>query len=180
MMNTQGGSTALYSRLARQAAEYYIKQQDLLVLPRALPPSLLRQRACYVSIIENPGHRVRSMYGRAMPQQVTLAAEIVMNTIAAITANHSWRVTRADLSGLQYSVALLGPLQRISDAAHLNPTQYGLYLQSDRGKSAVLLPNRAGVETVDDQIGTAMRESGINPNQESYTMYRFDVHYDDE
>ena len=178
-MDTQGVTTSVYSRLARQAAEYYVKQSDLLMLPRMLPPDLLRQRACYISIIENPGRRVRSMYGQALPQQVTLAQEIVMNTIMALTRNPTRKVSRSDLTALQYSVALLGPLQRITDTAHLDPTQFGLSVQSDRGKSALLLPNRAGVDTVDDQIATAMRESGINPGQEAFTMYRFSVEYDD-
>lgn len=178
-MDTQGVTTSVYSRLARQAAEYYVKQQDLLMLPRSLPADLMRQRACYVSIIENPGRRVRSMYGQAMPQQVTLAQEIIMNTVTALTINPSRSVGRSDLSALQYSVALLGPLQRISDVTHLDPTQFGLFVQSDRGKSAILLPNRAGVDTVDDQVATAMRESGISPGQEAVTMYRFTVEYDD-
>lgn len=180
-MRYDGGltSTSIYSRLAKQAAEYYVKQQGLLTLPRELTPDLMRQRACYVSIIETPGHRVRSMYGQALPQQVTLAQEIVINTIRALTVNSSWRVNRSDLPALHYSVALLGPLQRVSDTTHLDPTRFGLYIHSDLGKSALLLPHRAGIETTDDQIATAMRESHIDRSRETVTMYRFDVQYDD-
>jgi len=139
----------------------------------------MRQQACYISIIENPGSRVRSMYGQIMPQQQVLAQEIVANTVASITSNPARPISRADLRSLQYSVALLGPLQRISDPTHLNAQLFGLYVVSDRGRSSMLLPHRAGVETVDDQIATAMRESGINPTAETVTMYRFSVEYDD-
>ena len=172
-------SIGVFSRLAQQAAEHYVKRQEYLPLSHALPPELLRQRACFVSILENPGRRVRSLYGQALPAQPSLAHEIVVNTVQALTSNPSRRVNRSDFPQLGYSVALLGPLQRISDSQHLDPSHFGLYVTSDRGKSALLLPHRAGVETPDDQIATALRESGISQENEAITMYRFEVEYDD-
>ncbi len=173
------GAQSMYSKFSRQAAEYFIKEGDYLVPPPYLPSDLLRQRACYITIIENPGRKVRAMYGQALPQQTTLAREIVVNTVTAIEQNPSRRIRRADLPQLHFSVALLGPLQRISDVQHLNPKQTGLYVRSDRGKTALLLPQRTGIETANDQVATALREAGIVPQIESITMYRFDVEYDD-
>ncbi|MDP3997438.1 MAG: AMMECR1 domain-containing protein [Candidatus Andersenbacteria bacterium] len=166
----------MYGKLAKQAAEYLVKSGNILPFPGVLLPDLRRQRACYVSIIENPGRRLRSMSGSVLPQTPNLAAEIIHNTSNALSA---CRITRPDLPNLRYSVALLGTLQRISDPSHLNPSLYGLYVTSDRGKSALLLPNRAGIETADDQIATALREAGILTRYESYSLYRFDVSYDD-
>jgi AMMECR1 domain-containing protein len=130
-------------------------------------------------MLENPGRKVRAMYGQALPQQVSLAQEIVVNTVAVLQQNPARPVRRVDLPQLHFSVALLGSLQRISDAQHLDPQHIGLYVRSDRGKTALLLPQRTGIETADDQIATALREVGIQPHMESFTMYRFTVEYDD-
>ena len=176
----QSVHTSMYSKLAAQAVDYFVKNHEYLPLATALPPELGRQRACYVTILENPGRRIRALYGQALPQQATLAHEIVANTVNAILANPARKITRPDLSHLRYSVALLGPLQRIGAPEHLDPTIHGLLVQSDRGKSALLLPQRAGVDTAEDQIATALREAGINTRQETVTMYRFDVEHFDE
>lgn len=171
---------SIFVKLSRSAAEQYVRTQEVLEVPQALPAELLKQRACYVSIFENPGRRLRSMYGYALPQHRSLAHEIIMNTIAALTAHATRPVRRADLSYLTYSVGLLGPLQRISDASHLDPAQFGLYVRADSGKMALLLPHRVGIETGQDQIGAAMREGAISPHRDIYTMYRFPVTFYDE
>ncbi|MEX1997595.1 MAG: AMMECR1 domain-containing protein [Candidatus Andersenbacteria bacterium] len=169
-----------YVKLARHSAEHYVRTNEPLPLPPALPPEALRQKACYVSIFENPGRRLRSMYGQPLPYQPTLAEEIITNTIIAISNHQTRRVRHADLSYLVYSVALLGPLQRISDPDHLDPQHFGLYLKSTTEKSALLLPQRVGIETGQDQIATALRESRIDSHREDFTMYRFEVtHYDE-
>jgi hypothetical protein len=53
--------------------------------------------------------------------------------------------------------------------------QYGLYVRSDKNKTALLLPRRPGIDTADDQIATAIREARIDPKNETITMYRFSV-----
>lgn len=170
---------SIYNKWARQAAEYFVKEGEYLVLPEYLPTALARQRACYVTMLENPGRKVRAIFGQALPQQPTLAQEIVVNTVEALQQNPARPIRRADLKQLYFSVVLLGPLQRISDIQQLNPQKYGLYVRSDRNKTALLLPQRTGIETATDQIATALREANIQPHIESFTMYRFDVEYED-
>ncbi len=174
------GALSIYNKWARAAAEHFIKEGEYITLPDYLPSVLMRQRACYVTMLENPGRKVRGMWGQVLPQQPTLAQEIVMNTVAVLHYNPGRPIRRVDLKQLRFNVALLGPLQRISDIEHLDPARFGLYLRSDRGKTALLLPQRTGVETATDQLATALREGGIEPHIESFTMYRFDVEYDDE
>ena len=170
---------SMYTKLAKSAAEHFIRTGETLPLPSALPGELFRQRACYVSIWENPGRYLRGMAGEALPRQANLALEIIMNTVEAITAQPYRRIRQADMGYLSYQVALLGPLQRISDSEHLDPVRFGLYVKSTKGKSALLLPRRTGVETANDQIATALREAGIDTRQEEATMYRFAVSYFD-
>ncbi len=167
------------TKLARTAAELYIKQGQILATPWPLPPEFASQRACYVSIFEKPGRHFRSMFGRALPQQSTLAQEIISNTIEAIHARVPNKFRPVDFPYLVFSVAVVGPMERITSSVHLNPMQYGLYIRSDREKSSIILPQRTGIETGEDQIATAMREAGVDQNHESISMYRFHVtHYD--
>ena len=168
-----------YVKLAKSAAEYFVRTGDILAMPVALPSELLVQRACYIGVYENPGRRLRSLFGEPLPHYSNVAQEIIMNTVQAIGVAAARRVRRADLSYLAYTVSVLGPLQRISDPTHLNPAQYGLHIRSTTGKVAVILPRRVGIESAEDQIATAMRESHIDVRREDVTLYRFDVAYFD-
>lgn len=167
-----------YARLAEAAARHYVLYGQVAPLPAAMPSDLRRQQACYVTIYQDPGQRFRAMYGNPLPKWSTLAQEIISNTISAFENEPHWNIRQADLGDLHFEVACLGPLERISGPAHLDPRRYGLYVRSDRGKSAVVLPHRVGIETADEQFATAMRESGIHAHHEAATFYRFLVTYD--
>lgn len=80
-----------------------------------------------------------------------------------------------DAASYMYSVAVLGPLERITGPEHLTPPVWGLYVRSEKNKSAIILPHRPGIESADEQIATAIREAGIDTKNESMTMYRFAV-----
>ncbi len=166
-----------YVKLAQAATEYFVRQRQVLPLRGVLPPELARQRACYVYLYANPGHRLRTMCGEPFPRQACLGQEIINHTVSALTRVTLPDIRRSDLPSIIYTVAVLEPLQRISDAAQLQPSHYGLYLRSDQGKSAIILPRRAGIDTAQDQIATALRESGVNLRQDTITMYRFGVTY---
>ena len=169
-----------YAKLARSAAEHYVKTQHRLAPPAYLPPELSRQQACYIYLFENPGRRPRAVHGHALPRRSSLAEEIIANTIEALrNPAGALTVRRVELPSLAYAVAVLGPLQRVSGAAQLDPRAFGLFIRSDQGKSAVVLPQRIGVETAQDQVATAVRESAINVRQEAAIMYRFPVTYYD-
>lgn len=169
-----GGSLV---KLAKQAAEHYVRYKEHVHVPAFLSAELLLQRACYVSIYERPGHHVRAMYGYPLPRHPSLAHEIIMNTTQAIRYQQVGSIRQLDLSHLLYGVSVLGPLQRVTSKEHLDPMRFGLYVRSDRDRSAVLLPQRTGIETSEEQIATAMREAGIDTRSEVLTMYRFAVDY---
>lgn len=164
-------------KLTKSAAEHFVKHKQYIPLPTSLPSDLERQRAVFISIYENPGKYFRSQYGVPIPRQPSLAHEIIYNTVEAIRLSSKRVVRPIDLSYLAYSVTVVESLERISRPEHLDPHRYGLYMRSDRNKTAVILPMRVGIETPDDQIATAFRESRINTNAEAVTMYRFGVRY---
>lgn len=164
------------AKIAKEVAEQYVRKGVVpAVEGHLLPDELRRQQACYVYLHQKPGKRLRAMYGSPLPRQASLADEVVFNTVQAIESSGSRSIRRPDLSSLVYSVAALGPLQRISQVGQLNPDVFGLYVVSDAGKFQVMLPGRAGVETPQDQYATALRESGIDDKEEVVSFYKFAV-----
>lgn len=161
-------------KIARQAAEHYAKTGDYMPLLSALPHEMLLQKACFVSIIENPGRRIKGFHGSVLPRTPNLAQEVVINTVEAIVKNNI-RMRPMDAASYAYEVGVLGPIERITSKEHLHPFRYGLYIRSDKNKTATLLPNRRGIDTAEEQIATAIREARVNPKEESITMYRFPV-----
>ena len=168
-----------YTKLAKSAVEQYVKSRQVLDLPDYLPAELTRQQACHVYLFEKPGRRIRASYGQPLPRTRSLAQEIITNTITALAACRYRCVRRPELTSIVYTIAVLEPLQRISHESQLDPEKFGLFIRSDRGKSSVLLPQRAGIETAQDQVATVLRESGINLRHETAVMYRFAVAYYD-
>lgn len=171
-------NTGKLRHLSQNAARHYILKKEPLPTPSPLTPELARQKACYVAMYENPGRRLRAAFGTPLPTTGSLAAEIIRNTVKALEQPRD-RIRQADLRDLLFEIAVIGPLERISGPEHLNPVHFGLYIRSDREKSAVVLPQRTGVETAEDQVATAIRESGINLRIEAATLYRFSVTYDE-
>lgn len=167
-----------YARLAEAAARQYVVHAARLE-PPTLTTDLRRQQACYITIYQNPGQRFRSMSGTPLPSKANLAEEIIANTIAALQREPHWSIRQADLNDLHFEVALLGPLERVGGPEHLDPKRFGVYVRSDRLRSAVILPHRLGIETGEEQFATALRESGINMRHEAATFYRFSVSYYD-
>ncbi len=166
-----------YIKLAQQAARHFVMERSLFPIPVYLPSELQRQQACYVTIYEDPGRRFRAMHGTPLPTTPTLGQEIIRNTAAALEHETNRFLRQADLNDFHFEVAVLGPLERIGGPEHLDPKRFGAYVRSDRGKSAVILPHRVGVETAEEQFATVIRESNINPQNESATFYRFAVVY---
>lgn len=164
-------------KLAQSAADRFLRHGEYLSIPPAVPTELMRQKAVFITIYENPGRHFRSAYGTPIPRQSSLAHEIVFNTIEAIRSSSTHNFRPIDLPYLAYDVVVVEALERVSRPDHLQPERFGLYLCSDRGKSAVILPQRVGIETADDQIATAFRESAIDPRAEAVTMYRFAVSF---
>jgi hypothetical protein len=166
-----------FAQLAQKTANQYIRKKEKLHLSTSLAPDYVPQRACFINIYDKPGRRLRTTYGTTLPRQPSLAEEIINNTISALKNNRGRKVSQADLSSISFSVAVLGPLQRVSGIFELDPQKYGIFVSSQNNKSATLLPQRPGIITPQDQLATALREANIKEYQEIYTIYRFNVEY---
>ena len=101
------------------------------------------------------------------------------NAISAATQDPRFLSVQPDeLNDLVYSVDVLGPLEAISSPAELDVKRYGVVVTKG-SRQGLLLPNLAGVDTVEDQISIARQKAGIAPEETGVSLMRFEVvrHY---
>ena len=82
-------------------------------------------------------------------------------------------VTERELDDIIYSVDVLSEPELIDDPTQLDAKTYGVIVES-RGRRGLLLPDLAGVDTVDEQIKIARRKGGI-PEDAPISIWRFTV-----
>lgn len=162
-----------FVRLARLSLETYVRTGKYAVLPGGLPDELTKTRAgAFVSL--KKGGTLRGCIGTFEPTQNSVAEEILRNAVSA--AVHDPRfdpVTVDELPELVYSVDVLSRPEPIDSPEQLDLRRYGVIVQSG-DRRGLLLPDLAGVDTVDDQISIARRKADIGPN-ESIRLWRFEA-----
>ena len=141
-------------------------------LPEDLPPEMEGRAGVFVSLKVND--ELRGCIGTFEPTAKNIAAEIRKNALSA--ALHDPRfspVTERELDDIIYSVDVLSEPELINDPAQLDAKTYGVIVES-RGRRGLLLPDLAGVDTVDEQIKIARRKGGI-PEDAPISIWRFTV-----
>ncbi len=162
-----------YVRLAKQALETYVKEGTLLPVSEDLDEELLHTRAgAFVSLHMNG--ELRGCIGTATPVRGNVAQEIIENAISAGAYDMRFdRVTREELPAIFYSVDVLGPLEHVKGPEELDEKRYGVIV-SDGMSQGLLLPNLAGVDSVQEQLEIAQQKANIMPGT-PVDIYRFEV-----
>lgn len=120
------------------------------------------------------GGQLRGCIGTIQPVKSSLAHEVVANAVAAATRDPRFEpMTREELEEVAISVDVLGPPEPVSGVEDLDPSRYGVIVQSGWRKG-VLLPDLPGVETAQDQVDIARRKAGIG-SEEPVELFRFEV-----
>ena len=102
--------------------------------------------------------------------------EIVANAITAAAGDpRFYAVTPQELSSLDISVDVLGPAEPVGGLDEMDPKRYGMIVRTLDGRRALLLPDLEGVETVDQQLRIVCRKGSIDPDNDQYQIYRFEV-----
>ncbi len=162
-----------FVRLARLSLETYVKTGKYAQIPDGLPDELTKERAgAFVSL--KKGGVLRGCIGTFEPTQESLAEEVLRNAVSA--AVHDPRfdpVTEGELPELVYSVDVLNRPEPIDSPEQLNVKRYGVIVQSG-ARRGLLLPDLAGVDTVEEQISIARRKAGIGP-EEPVRLWRFEA-----
>ncbi|RLC39929.1 MAG: AmmeMemoRadiSam system protein A [Candidatus Nealsonbacteria bacterium] len=162
-------------QLAKKAVENYIKKREVIELPEGLPKELTNKKAGVFVTIEKNG-KLRGCIGTYLPTKENIAKEIIYNAIAAATED--WRfgpIQREELNLLSYTVYILDLPQQIKNISELNPKKYGILVRTFTlpPKSALLLPDLEGIDTVEKQISIACQKGGIDPLREKIIIYKF-------
>lgn len=159
-------------KLAKATIEQYIAKGTR---PQAagVPEEFLTDRAGVFVSLKIKG-QLRGCIGTFMPQEDSIAQEIVRNAISASTEDPRFPpVSQSELEQLEYSVDVLSPPEPVSDISELDPKRYGVIVKSGF-RRGLLLPDLEGVDTVEYQISIAMNKAGISP-EEQVSIERFEV-----
>lgn len=78
-----------------------------------------------------------------------------------------------ELSQIKIEISLLSAPEKINSLEDLNPNRFGIIVKSGF-RSATLLPEIDGIDSVQKQFLTVCRKAGISPN-EIMDMFRFEV-----
>ncbi len=157
--------------LARLAVETFIRENRVV---DASDLKLDTRAACFVSIKTRAGE-LRGCVGTIEPTKASLGDELIANAVHAATRDPRFPVVKAEeLPNLRYSVDVLSQPEpaTIDD---LDSRIYGVIVEEeDSARRGVLLPDIAGVETVEQQVAIAMRKAGILPGS-NLKLSRFRV-----
>lgn len=130
------------------------------------------RKGCFVTL-KTKGE-LRGCIGTTEAWQKDLAHEIQHNAIAAGTEDpRFWPVEAEELKEINFSVDVLGELEKIEGLETLDPYRYGVVVRKGR-RSGLLLPHLEGVDTVEEQVGIAKQKAGI-PLNEEVELWRFEV-----
>jgi len=159
-------------RLAKETVETYTRTGRVLETPRELTPEMKAKAGVFASI--HKLGELRGCIGTFEPQEANVAEEIIANAIRAATRDPRFPPVAPDeLKELDYSVDVLTKPELIKDESQLDPKKYGVIVESGYRKG-LLLPDLAGVDSVERQIEICCLKGGIAPD-EPLKLYRFQV-----
>lgn len=160
--------------LARRAIESYVRD-GFVVDAEEISGLNPRRAGVFVSLHLKDGS-LRGCIGTLQPTRSTIEEEIVGNAVSAATRDpRFYPLSTGELEELDISVDVLGPPEEVGGINELDPKEYGIIVQADDGRQAVLLPDLEGVDTPEQQLCITCRKGGIDPEVDRYRLFRFRV-----
>jgi len=160
------------AKFAREVLDYYLEKERLPGLPDDLPPEYAVKAGAFVSL--KKAGQLRGCIGTFEPVRSNLAEEIAANAVSAAVRDPRFPpVKKSELPELKVSVDVLSPLERVDSEAELDHEKYGVMVCSGQ-RRGLLLPDLAGVDSVEEQLDIARRKAGIQP-ADKVDIYRFKV-----
>ena len=160
--------------LARRTVESYVRGGT--TPPAELPAGVGLERSGVFVSLHLPDGSLRGCIGTVGSTRPDVAQEIVNNAVCAATRDPRFPPLRPEeLPGLDISVDVLGRPEPVEDITELDPKRYGIIIKAADGRQALLLPDLEGVDTVQQQISIACRKGYIDPERDSYDIFRFEV-----
>lgn len=168
----------IYTQIARQSAEKFVKTGQTMEIPQDLPDALLLdQKGVFVTIYrkENGTKSLRGCIGTIHPTRPNVAEEIIQNAIWTVSEDYRFNpVQQSELDNLEYEVSLLQPATKISSKRELDAKHFGVIVESEDGRKGLLLPDIEGIDSAEEQIAIACQKGDISP-EEDFDIYKFKV-----
>lgn len=167
-----------YVDLANQAVKYYLENHGIMQTPPNLSPDLFERRAGVFVTIYNKNasgqKELRGCIGTYMPQQKSIAEEIIHNAVAAASQDYRFTpLSKADLLKITVEVSILERPEPVSKLEDLDPKKYGIIVQTPDGRCGLLLPDLEGVSDIKQQVLIACQKGNINPDRDQLILQRF-------
>ncbi|MBU3092102.1 AmmeMemoRadiSam system protein A [Clostridium sp. CF011] len=162
----------VYVRLARESLTHYLIEGNFMDQPNYVTEEMINnKRGVFVSL--KKFGQLRGCIGTIFPVTESVASEIMRNAIEAGEGDPRFsHVSEGELEDIVFSVDVLTePIAAIKE--QLDPKKYGVIVRSGR-KSGLLLPDLAGVNTIEEQISIVLNKASISPN-EKYSIEKFEV-----
>jgi len=158
--------------LARRTIETYVREGRIIDPPANLSDEMKQRRGVFVSLHRRDS--LRGCIGTIEPVRPNLAQEIIANAISAAARDPRFSPVRPDeLHDLDISVDVLSEPEPIDSLDQLDPSIYGVIVQSGQ-RRGLLLPDLEGVDSPEQQVSIALQKAWIAPH-EAYQMFRFCV-----
>lgn len=167
--------------LARLAVEAFILEGALIEPPADVPDILATRAGAFVTLRSLDG-RLRGCIGTIEPARSKVAEEIIENAIRAATRDPRFPpVSPPELPRLRYSVDILSPSEPVRGPEDLDPSVFGVIIETLDGEHrGLLLPGIEGLESVDEQWQAVHLKAGIKPGTpvrvERFSVTRFGEH----
>ncbi|GCD08863.1 hypothetical protein Ctaglu_04860 [Clostridium tagluense] len=162
----------VYVRLARESLTHYLIEGNFMDQPNYVTEEMINnKRGVFVSL--KKFGQLRGCIGTIFPVTESVASEIMRNSIEAGEGDPRFsHVLEGELEDIVFSVDVLTePVPALKE--ELDPKKYGIIVRSGR-KSGLLLPDLAGVNTIEEQISIVLNKASISPN-EKYSIEKFEV-----
>jgi len=162
-----------YVELAKKVVEEYVKNGNVLEVPKEIPPDMQKKAGVFVSLKKHG--ELRGCIGTFLPCEESIYKEIVRNAIAAATEDPRFYPTQEDeLNDITYSVDVLSEPEKVNNISELNPKRYGIIIVKGN-KKGLLLPDLDGVDAVEEQLRITKIKAGISLDDKEVEMFRFTV-----
>ena len=134
-------------------------------------------KACvFVSLRNRETGDLRGCIGTIEPTEENIAKEIIHCAVSAAFSDPRFSpLTIKEFKTLDVKVDILSKFEEINSLSELDPKKYGALIKTNDGRSGLLLPDIEGINDVDSQILVCCQKGGIDPKNDKYKIFRFQV-----
>lgn len=162
-----------YVQLAKEAIfSFRENPQQLFAYPDYIP-EIMKQKKAGVFVSLHHYNNLRGCIGTYSATQQNIALEIIANAISAAFNDPRFKpLTLKELTEVEITVDILSPLEKIDSITLLNPKIFGVLVEKSN-KTAILLPDLQGIDSIEKQIDILLKKANINDGIYGCSFYRF-------